>query len=47
LLFLKEQIKDIIIIVLEIVSAAPDTPWSWDLDELWRTKRNKRKKQAA
>jgi hypothetical protein len=24
--------------VLESVSAVPDTPWSWDLDELWRTK---------
>jgi hypothetical protein len=25
--------------VLESVSVAPDTPWRWDLDELWRTKR--------
>ena len=33
--------------VLESVSTAPDTPWSWDLDELWRTKQNKRKKQAV
>jgi hypothetical protein len=33
--------------VMESVCAAPDTPWSWDLDELWRTKQNKRKKQAA
>jgi hypothetical protein len=39
--------------VMESVSAAPDTPWNWDLDELWRTKRRyadqerRTKKQAA
>jgi hypothetical protein len=33
--------------IWESVSAAPDTPWSWDVDQLRAEKQNKTKKEAA